>query len=36
VWSFTGLANYYSLFVEGYAKLMTQLMALGSQTARFV
>ncbi len=33
---FTGLANYYSLFVEGYAELAAQLTALGSPTARFV
>ncbi len=33
---FTGLANYYRRFVEGYVELAAQLTALGSPTARFV
>jgi hypothetical protein len=33
---FTGLANYYCQFVEGYAEIAAQLTALGSPTARFV
>ncbi len=33
---FTGLANYYCQFVEGYAEIAAPLTALGSQTARFV
>ncbi len=32
---FTGLANYYHRFVEGYAELTAPLTALGSPTARF-
>jgi hypothetical protein len=32
---FTGLANYYCQFVEGYAAIAAQLTALGSPTARF-
>jgi len=33
---FTGLANYYRRFVEGYAELAAALTALGSPTARFL
>jgi hypothetical protein len=33
---FTGMANYYRRFVEGYAELAAPLTALGSPTARFV
>ena len=33
---FTGLANYYSRFVEGYSEVAAPLTALGSPTARFV
>ena len=32
---FTGLANYFRRFVEGYAEMATPLTALGSPTARF-
>ena len=32
---FTGLANYYRRFAEGYAELAAPLTALGSPTARF-
>ena len=32
---FTGLDNYYCLFVGGYSELAAQLTALGSPTARF-
>ena len=32
---FTGLANYYRRFVEGYAELVARLTALSSMTARF-
>ena len=32
---FTGLANYYRRFVEGYAEVTAPLTALGSPTARF-
>ena len=32
---FTGPANYYRHFVEGYAKVAAPLTALGSPTARF-
>jgi hypothetical protein len=35
VWRFTGLANYYCLFVEGYAEIAAPLTVLGSPTARF-
>ena len=33
---FTGLANYYSRFVEGYSELAVQLTALGSPMGRFM
>ena len=33
---FTGLANYYRRFVEGYAEVVAPLTALGSPTTRFV
>jgi hypothetical protein len=32
---FTGLANYYRRFVEGYSEVVAPLTALGSLTARF-
>ncbi len=35
MWRFTGLANFYCRFVEGYSKLAAPLTPLGSPKARF-